>query len=129
MDGEGLRLIVPRKLRDGRLPHDRFTVVWSGPSDGKTCDACDVLLTEQHVLMERTRGRKTPPAYFHVHRFWGLGSRTARRLMDAEPSAISSGKSSTMADCRVAALRERSDVRGTGKGARPARELCRRLCT
>jgi len=96
MDGEGLRLIVPRKLRDGRLPHDRFTVVWSGPSDGKTCDACDVLLTEQHVLMERTRGRKTPPAYFHVHRFWGLGSRTARRLMDAEPSAISSGKSSTM---------------------------------
>src|SRR5262245_49061604 len=41
--------------------------------------------------------------------------------MDAEPSAISSGKSSTMADCRVAALRERSDVRGTGKGARPAR--------
>jgi hypothetical protein len=71
---EALRLLVQRKLRDGRLPHDRFTVVWSGPSDGETCDACDVLLTEQHVLMEGTRGRKTPPVYFHVSCFgvWDL---------------------------------------------------------
>jgi len=57
---EALRLLAQRKLRDGRLPHDRFTVVWSGPSDGETCDACDVLLTNQHVLMEGTRGRTTP---------------------------------------------------------------------
>jgi len=32
---EALRLLVQRKLRDGRPPHDRFTVVWSGPSDGR----------------------------------------------------------------------------------------------
>jgi len=57
---EALRLLAHGKLRDGRLPHDRFTVVWSGPSDGETCDACDVLLTNQHVLMEGTRGRRAP---------------------------------------------------------------------
>jgi hypothetical protein len=79
MDGEALRLIVQRKLHDGRLPHDRFTAVWSGPSDGETCDACDVLLTEQQVLMEGIRGRKTPPVYFHVHCFgiWDLERRAA----------------------------------------------------
>ena len=69
LDNEALRLLVQRKLRDGRLPHDRFPVVWSGPSDGETCDACDVLLTEQQVLMEGIRGCKTPPVYFHVRCF------------------------------------------------------------
>ncbi len=73
MDNEALRLLVQRKLRDGRLPHDRFTVVWSGPSDGETCDACDVLLTNQHVLMEGTRGRTTPPVYFPTSTVLGSG--------------------------------------------------------
>ena len=79
MDNEALRLLVQRKLRDGRLPNDRFPVVWSGPSAGETCDACDAILTKQHLLMEGTRGRKTPPVYFHVSCFgvWDLERRAA----------------------------------------------------
>ena len=68
-DNEALRLLVQRKLRDGRLPNDRFPMVWSGSSAGETCDACDVVLTKQHLLMEGMRGRKTPPVYFHVRCF------------------------------------------------------------
>lgn len=69
MDNEALRLLVQRKLRDGRLTHDQFSAVWSGPSAGETCDACEVVLTKEHLLMEGTRGRKTPPVYFHVRCF------------------------------------------------------------
>jgi len=79
MDNEALRLVVQRKLRDGRLPHDRFPMVWSSPSAGETCGACDVILTKQHLLMEGTRGRKTPPVYFHVRCFqvWDQERRAA----------------------------------------------------
>ena len=53
---EALRLLVQRKLRDGLLPHDRFSIVWSGPSAGETCDACDVSLTKHQLLLKRPAG-------------------------------------------------------------------------
>ena len=52
MDQESLRLFVRRKIRDGRLPHDSITRVWSSPSDGETCDACDAILSKEQLLME-----------------------------------------------------------------------------
>jgi len=51
MDQEALRLLIQRKLRDGRLPHDSTTRIWSSPSAGETCDACEQLLVETHLLM------------------------------------------------------------------------------
>jgi hypothetical protein len=71
MDQESLRLVILRKLRDGRLPHDRLTRVWSSPSDGEMCDACDAILSKEQLLMEATTlvppGRR--PIQFHVRCF------------------------------------------------------------
>jgi hypothetical protein len=45
MDQEALRRFIRRKLQDGRLPRDGIRRVWSSPSDGETCDACDTVST------------------------------------------------------------------------------------
>ena len=52
MDQESLRSLILCKLRDGRLPHDGIRTVWSSPSDGETCDACDTVLAKTELLME-----------------------------------------------------------------------------
>ena len=52
MDAEALRLLIRRKLHDRRLPYDGIRTVWSTPSDGETCDACDTVLTRDQSLLE-----------------------------------------------------------------------------
>src|SRR5438309_11035158 len=52
MDQESLRLLIQGKIRDGRLPHDGITKVWSSPSAGETCDACDTILAKDQLVME-----------------------------------------------------------------------------
>jgi hypothetical protein len=52
MDQEALRTLMRRKLQDGRLPHEGIKRIWSNPSDGETCDACDTVLAKDQVLME-----------------------------------------------------------------------------
>jgi hypothetical protein len=52
MDQESLRLLIQHKIRDRRLPHDGITKVWSSPSDGEMCDACDTVITKDQSLME-----------------------------------------------------------------------------
>ena len=52
MDREALRNLVRRKLQDGRLPHDGIRRLWSNPSAGETCDACDTVLAQDQLLME-----------------------------------------------------------------------------
>jgi hypothetical protein len=51
MNQESLRLLIQRKIRDGRLPHDSITKIWSSPRAGETCDACERLLAETHLVM------------------------------------------------------------------------------
>ncbi len=70
MDAEALRLLIRRKLQNGRLPHSSITRDWSTPSDGETCDACDTVLTKEELLMEATTlatGRR--PLQLHVRCF------------------------------------------------------------
>jgi hypothetical protein len=70
MDADALRLLIRRKLHDRRLPHDGVRTVWSSPSDGETCDACDTLLTKDQLLMEGVTldlGRR--PLQMHVRCF------------------------------------------------------------
>src|SRR4030095_12202006 len=70
MDQESLRLLILRKLRAGRLPRDGTRTVWSGPSDGETCDACDTVLAKTELLMEGATldlGRR--PLQLHVRCF------------------------------------------------------------
>jgi hypothetical protein len=81
MDQEALRLlIIRRKLHDRRLPHDGIRTVWSTPSDGETCDACDTVLAKDQLLMEGATldlGRR--PLQMHVRCFqiWDHEGRAA----------------------------------------------------
>jgi hypothetical protein len=52
MDQESLRLLIQHKIRNRRLPHDGIVRVWSSPSDGEMCDACDAVLARDQLLME-----------------------------------------------------------------------------
>ena len=70
MDQESLRLLIQRKIRDGRLPHDGIKRVWSSPSAGETCDACDATLTQDQLLMEGiTLDLGRSPLRLHVRCF------------------------------------------------------------
>ena len=52
MDQEALRRLIRGKLQNGRLPHEGVQRIWSSPSDGETCDACDTVLAKDQVLLE-----------------------------------------------------------------------------
>src|SRR2546428_2219059 len=70
MDQESLRLFIRGKIQNGRLPHDGIKRVWSSPSDGETCDACDTILAKDQLLMEGVTmdlGRR--PLQLHVRCF------------------------------------------------------------
>jgi hypothetical protein len=70
LNAEALRLLVRRKIRDRRLPHDGIRTVSSTPSDGETCDACDTVLAQDQLLMEGITldlGRR--PLRLHVRCF------------------------------------------------------------
>jgi hypothetical protein len=70
MDQESLRRLIRRKLHDRSLPHDGIRTVWSTPSDGETCDACDTLLTKDQLLMEGvTLDLGRTPLQMHVRCF------------------------------------------------------------
>ena len=70
MDQESLRLLIQRKIRDGRLPHDGMKKVWSSPSAGETCNACDTIVAMDQLVMEGVTldlGRR--PIQLHVRCF------------------------------------------------------------
>jgi hypothetical protein len=73
MDQESLRISIQRKIRDGRLPYEGITKIWSSPSAGETCDACETSVSVDQLVMEGT---------IHISRevLPDLGSREARRL-------------------------------------------------
>jgi hypothetical protein len=52
MDLQALRVLIRRKLQDGRLPHYNITRVWSSQSDRESCTACDTILAKDRLLME-----------------------------------------------------------------------------
>jgi hypothetical protein len=57
MDASALRFLIKEKLQDGRLPHSSITRVWSGSSDGETCDACEVRITKDQSVTQVTLER------------------------------------------------------------------------
>jgi hypothetical protein len=73
-----LRHTIRHKIEDGRLPRDRFSSVWGGPSAGETCDACDAVLATEQVVIEGT-GLALGPVRFHVQCFqlWDAERRTS----------------------------------------------------
>jgi hypothetical protein len=70
MDQESLRRLIRHKIQNRRLPHDGIRTVWSGLSDGETCDACDTVLAKDQLLMEgATLDLGQRPVQFHVQCF------------------------------------------------------------
>jgi hypothetical protein len=70
MDHESLRLSIQRKIRDGRLPHHSIKRIWSSPSAGETCDACDApVLLDQLVMEGITLAPNKRAFQFHVRCF------------------------------------------------------------
>jgi hypothetical protein len=72
MDAQEIRLIVRRKLQDGRLPYDSMPRFWGGPSDGEQCDVCDTRITKEQLVMEGIASVFTnkKPVQFHVQCFY-----------------------------------------------------------
>jgi hypothetical protein len=52
MEQESLRLFIRRKIQNVRLSHAGIRRIWSSPSDGQMCDACDATLAKKQLLME-----------------------------------------------------------------------------
>jgi hypothetical protein len=87
MDQDARRLLIRRKLADGSLPYDRIPRVWSGPGNGECCDACEVAITRQELLVEGiTREEGGHGILFHAECFhaWETERRPSGRWLDSE---------------------------------------------
>jgi hypothetical protein len=78
-----LRLLIQEKLADGRLPHDHFPRVRSGPGSGERCDGCGETVTAGQTVMGNLDaaacGLRLHVACFHV---WDV----ERQASGREPS-------------------------------------------
>ena len=73
MDSEIVRLVIQRKLQDGRLPHDRITRTGDGPGEGQICVACGIIVTSDQMAMEGTapeRGQRAIQFHALCFRIW-----------------------------------------------------------
>jgi len=50
MDADEIRILIRKKLQDGRLPLQQHARFWGGPADGEVCDACDKPITEPQLI-------------------------------------------------------------------------------
>ena len=81
MDTQALRLLIRRKIWEGRLPPNRLPSVWWGRSNGESCDACSMMVTRAQVLMQGTSLAGDVPTQFHVRCFqiWNDERHTTRK--------------------------------------------------
>jgi hypothetical protein len=76
MEAEALRLLIRSKLEDGRLPYHSMARFWGGPGDGEQCNACDLPITKEQLLMEGIAStlsvmpKDKRPIRFHVKCFY-----------------------------------------------------------
>ena len=52
MESGAIRLLIQKKLADGRLPHNSIPRIWGGSGAGEICDACDEVITKTQFVME-----------------------------------------------------------------------------
>ena len=68
---EALRAIVRTKLAYGRLPVDGISRFWVGPSNGETCDVCELTITNERVVEGIvSTGDRRQPLQLHVRCFY-----------------------------------------------------------
>jgi hypothetical protein len=68
MDQLPLRRLIQRKLAYGRLPYNSIPRVWGGAGNEETCDACDEMITKNHMVMEGV-GLGQNALHFHLRCF------------------------------------------------------------
>ena len=80
MDPQALVLLIRDKLQDGRLPHSSITRVWSNPSGGETCNACETRITRDQSVTVVTvaGGRAAIPFHVACFRLWDAARRAAQ---------------------------------------------------
>ena len=52
VDHQSLRLLIRAKLESGLLPYDSIPRIWGAPSEGETCDGCDLAIEPPDMVME-----------------------------------------------------------------------------
>jgi hypothetical protein len=60
-----ISVLIREKLADGRLPHDHFPRIRSGPGNGERCNGCEVTVTRAQMMMESLDARASR-VQFHV---------------------------------------------------------------
>lgn len=83
MERPTLRLMIQKKLADGRLPNNHIPRMWGGPGNGEICDGCDEIVTKAQMIMEGLSA-KDSGVQFHVACFyvWDV----ERQVLGHEPS-------------------------------------------
>jgi hypothetical protein len=79
-DQEALRLLIRPKRHERHLPHDGIRTVWSTPSDGEMCDACDAILSKDQMLMKGATldlGRRSLQMHVRCFQIWDHERRAA----------------------------------------------------
>jgi hypothetical protein len=70
MDQDRLRLLIRRKIQDGRLPLS-VSKVQGSPSAGEKCDACEATLSLEQLLLEvTTSDGRYVQLHVHCHQVW-----------------------------------------------------------
>lgn len=67
MDAHAIRLLVRKKLQDGRLPKTRAERFWARAGAEEMCDACESPISKDHMAVEGFAPRMTDLKPLRVH--------------------------------------------------------------
>jgi hypothetical protein len=67
LDSTTIRLLIRKKLADGRLPQNSIPRVWGGAGAGEAGDACEVIITPAEFIMEGVTMSGEPPLALQLH--------------------------------------------------------------
>jgi len=70
MDLQAIRVLIKAKIRAGRLPRRRIGRVFSSPSTGEKCDACETIVSMDQLVVRGTALAPGKRAFkFHIRCF------------------------------------------------------------
>lgn len=89
MDFETIRLIIRRKLENGRLPLEKAARVLGRSASGEACDGCDMTIGIGQLAMDalaRTPGSKAIQLHLRCFEIWTQERRLVSPLSGAWPA-------------------------------------------
>ena len=69
-DDASLRVLIRRKMADGRLPRDAMSRVWGGNGNEAACTACEETISKHQVAMEGMYWGKTTTLHVRCFSLW-----------------------------------------------------------